>query len=300
METPPKCRYRCLLIYCAVVSPFTYTVTHVTLRNGHLYGDTRPTDNTQTRSLVGEEVAEGAIGAIRAAFRELVMELSPRLGVVFCVLQLLLLTTCSDVNRPSPAADNRPSSATDNRPSSATDNRPSSATDNRPTVRRRPPPVVRRRPTASRLPPTTVSPPVRDLLVRDCSDLPSDSASGEYQILEDLSSPTSVYCDTTDGEGWTVFQRRGEFPPQRDFLRNWEEYKWGFGLLEEEFWWGLEYLWRLTSQPDRVYELRVRPLGLESATADPVRHLPELHYRFRGRLLPAQLHTLRGKCRRQS
>ena len=97
----------------------------------------------------------------------------------------------------------------------------------------------------------------QDSLVRDCSDLPYGSSSGIYLIHPDLLTPTPVYCDMGDGDGWTVFQRRAYITPIRDFFLDWEAYKWGLGTLDGEFWWGLHHLWQLTSQLDRVYELRV-------------------------------------------
>ena len=94
-------------------------------------------------------------------------------------------------------------------------------------------------------------------VVRDCSDLPYGSASGVYLIQPDLLTPTPAYCDMDDGEGWTVFQRRTDITPRQDFFQDWEAYKWGLGSLDGEFWWGLHFLWQLTSKLDRVYELRV-------------------------------------------
>ncbi|XP_055942892.1 techylectin-like protein isoform X2 [Argiope bruennichi] len=53
--------------------------------------------------------------------------------------------------------------------------------------------------------------------------------------------PLKAYCDMdTDGGGWTVIQRRGKFPFQQDFNKDWERYKNGFGKLTEEFWLGNE------------------------------------------------------------
>ncbi|CAL1270630.1 unnamed protein product [Larinioides sclopetarius] len=40
----------------------------------------------------------------------------------------------------------------------------------------------------------------------------------------------------TDDGGWTVIQRRGKFPVQLDFQKDWESYKKGFGNVSEEFW----------------------------------------------------------------
>ena len=94
-------------------------------------------------------------------------------------------------------------------------------------------------------------------IVRDCSDLPYGSLTGVYLIQPDLVTPTPAYCDLDDGEGWTVFQRRSDILPRCDFYRDWEDYKRGLGSFYGEFWWGLHHLWQLTSQLDRVYELRV-------------------------------------------
>ncbi|XP_060575381.1 ficolin-1-like [Ruditapes philippinarum] len=63
-----------------------------------------------------------------------------------------------------------------------------------------------------------------------------------------------VYCDqTTDGGGWTVFQRR--LNGQVDFYRNWTEYKNGFGDVNGEFWLGNDHLSSLTASGE--HELRV-------------------------------------------
>ena len=106
----------------------------------------------------------------------------------------------------------------------------------------------------------------QDSLVRDCSDLPSGSSSGVYVIHPDLLTPTPAYCDMSDGEGWTVFQRRANITPRQDFFLAWGEYQSGFGELGGEYWWGLHHLWQLTSQLDRVYELRVDLWDFEGQT----------------------------------
>ena len=79
--------------------------------------------------------------------------------------------------------------------------------------------------------------------------------SGVYDIFPRPSGPKlPVYCDmTTDGGGWTVFQRR--LDGSEDFFRRWESYKNGFGKINREMWLGNENLHKLTTQ--KKYDLRI-------------------------------------------
>jgi ficolin len=59
----------------------------------------------------------------------------------------------------------------------------------------------------------------------------------------------------TDGGGWTVLQRRGDFSQQSNFFVTWSSYKRGFGDLTRDFWLGNEKIHTLTNQDE--YRLHI-------------------------------------------
>ena len=75
-----------------------------------------------------------------------------------------------------------------------------------------------------------------------------------YWVYPDEEEPFQVPCDmTTDGGGWTIFQRRMD--GSVDFYVDWESYKKGFGNLEGEFWLGNDYVHRLTESASMVFRI---------------------------------------------
>ncbi|XP_049305763.1 ficolin-1-like [Bactrocera dorsalis] len=90
---------------------------------------------------------------------------------------------------------------------------------------------------------------VRKSVPSSCLEAAAESfKSGVYNItLEKFSdTPFAVYCnEDVDKGGWLVIQRR--VSDAVDFNRGWLEYKNGFGVLDENYWIGLEKLHAFTS-----------------------------------------------------
>lgn len=93
----------------------------------------------------------------------------------------------------------------------------------------------------------------------DCSEIYNDGykLSGFYKI-KPLRSPAefSVFCDMSDGGGWTVIQRRSD--GSENFNRGWSDYENGFGNFVRqngEYWLGNKNIHLLTSQGD--YTLKI-------------------------------------------
>ena len=85
-----------------------------------------------------------------------------------------------------------------------------------------------------------------------------------YTIDPDGEGAFDVFCDqTTNGGGWTVFQRR--LNGSVSFYRYWDDYKNGFGYLNGEFWLGLDKIYRLTGKKHNC--LRVDLQDFTSSTA---------------------------------
>ena len=83
----------------------------------------------------------------------------------------------------------------------------------------------------------------------DCLDNKQVSIkeNGFYKIHQNILKIIQVCCDqTTDGGGWTIFQRR--IDGSVNFFRDWEHYKKGLDNLQNEFWLGNKNIFTLTLQ----------------------------------------------------
>ncbi|XP_056001687.1 fibrinogen C domain-containing protein 1-B-like [Ostrea edulis] len=91
---------------------------------------------------------------------------------------------------------------------------------------------------------------------KDCQDIlwAGNTESKVYIIYPLGSGDLEVFCDQhTDGGGWTVIQRRMDGTV--DFLREWNDYKYGFGNKTGEYWLGNHGIYEIVQQGN--YELRI-------------------------------------------
>lgn len=109
---------------------------------------------------------------------------------------------------------------------------------------------------------------LRDAQETSCSLHPEDceavykcgsTSSGVYTVWPRsriLKTSVQVFCDMeTNGGGWTVIQRRGDFGRAKDyFFNDWNAYKLGFGDISQDFWLGNDLIFAITSQ--KQYSLR--------------------------------------------
>ncbi|XP_004679122.1 PREDICTED: angiopoietin-related protein 3 [Condylura cristata] len=94
-----------------------------------------------------------------------------------------------------------------------------------------------------------------DDIPMDCTAIYNrgEHTSGIYSIRPTNHEAFNVYCEVKSGSSWTLIQQRTD--GFQNFNETWENYKYGFGKLDGEFWLGLEKIYSIVKQSN--YILRV-------------------------------------------
>ncbi|XP_003809202.1 angiopoietin-related protein 3 [Pan paniscus] len=82
-----------------------------------------------------------------------------------------------------------------------------------------------------------------------------EHTSGMYAIRPSNSQVFHVYCDVVSGSPWTLIQHR--IDGSQNFNETWENYKYGFGRLDGEFWLGLEKIYSIVKQSNYVLRIEL-------------------------------------------
>ncbi|XP_006773282.1 PREDICTED: angiopoietin-related protein 3 [Myotis davidii] len=82
-----------------------------------------------------------------------------------------------------------------------------------------------------------------------------EHTSGIYSIRPSDSQVFNVYCDVKSGSSWTLIQHR--IDGSQNFNETWENYKYGFGRLDGEFWLGLEKIYSIVKQSNYILRIEL-------------------------------------------
>ncbi|KAM7097905.1 angiopoietin-related protein 3 [Molossus nigricans] len=96
-----------------------------------------------------------------------------------------------------------------------------------------------------------------DDIPADCTTIynKGEHTSGIYSIRPSDSQVFNVYCDVKSGSSWTLIQHR--IDGSQNFNETWENYKYGFGRLDGEFWLGLEKIYSIVKQSNYILRIEL-------------------------------------------
>ncbi|XP_071056078.1 angiopoietin-related protein 7-like isoform X1 [Onthophagus taurus] len=102
-----------------------------------------------------------------------------------------------------------------------------------------------------------------------CTSLKNQSGIFKFHTnLINLKEETRDYGVRSCEQGWMVIQNRNSFEYQENFNKSWYQYKHGFGDLRREFWFGNDYLHRLSNQNDLILRIELESYDNEKKWAE--------------------------------
>ncbi|XP_032159379.1 angiopoietin-related protein 3 [Mustela erminea] len=82
-----------------------------------------------------------------------------------------------------------------------------------------------------------------------------EHTSGIYPIRPSNYQVFNVYCDVKSDRSWTLIQHRTD--GSQNFNETWENYRYGFGRLNGEFWLGLEKIYSIVRQSNYILRIEL-------------------------------------------
>lgn len=122
---------------------------------------------------------------------------------------------------------------------------------------------------------TNSIPPTREIISNktSCEDLDDTNQSGIYifgdnRDLNELHKDFNTrHCEIREDGKWTVIQARGIQNVPQNFSMDWKHYKNGFGQLNGDFWFGNDFLHKLTYDGSMVLRIELESFNGETAWA---------------------------------
>ncbi|XP_050785629.1 fibrinogen-like protein 1-like protein [Gopherus flavomarginatus] len=89
---------------------------------------------------------------------------------------------------------------------------------------------------------------------KDCGEITWNRVSGVFVIQPTGLHQIVIYCDlNSTSKDWTVLQWN-QHDTQITWAESWSTYKYGFGNVQDDYWLGTEYIYRIAKQ--KVYQVR--------------------------------------------
>lgn len=108
-----------------------------------------------------------------------------------------------------------------------------------------------------------------------CDELEFGKNSGVYNLLVDPAHSDGVdytyytrYCEIREDASWTLIQNRGDYENIQNFSLDWHNYKIGFGQLDSDFWFGNDFIHRLSYEQNLVLRIELEDFDGNTAWAE--------------------------------
>ncbi|KAF2897280.1 hypothetical protein ILUMI_08896 [Ignelater luminosus] len=108
-----------------------------------------------------------------------------------------------------------------------------------------------------------------------CDELEYGKNSGVYNLLVHPAHSNAVdytyytrYCEIREDASWTVIQNRDNYENIHNFSLDWHNYKIGFGQLNSDFWFGNDFIHKLSYEQNLILRIELEDFDENTAWAE--------------------------------